>query len=256
MKAVGSIWGKWEIFKTISPRVRRFPSNCYNIIMADTQTVISDVKLFLERLKKDLPEVFGTPAKETKEGAPAAVVPHDNKVLYNGDLFPAEIYLTPDQEPGVAFDGQTFHVYLQTAQDNPSSLVTDWLREKAKETLSAKTAEWAQKMGVEFNQIFIKDQRTLWASCSGKKNLNFSYRIVKMPLAVQDYLMVHELCHLTYMNHGQEYWQLVARFCPDYKLHRRWLNENKDAIFAEVELVYHPESAETAPAATSTEDVQ
>ena len=225
--------------------------------MADTQTVISDVKLFLERLKKDLPEVFGTQAaKDTKPGEPKAEVPHDNKVLYNGDLFPAEIYLTPDQEPGVAFDGQTFHVYLQTAQDNPSSLVTDWLREKAKETLSAKTAEWAQKMGVEFNQIFIKDQRTLWASCSGKKNLNFSYRIVKMPLAVQDYLMVHELCHLTYMNHGQEYWQLVARFCPDYKLHRRWLNENKDAIFAEVELVYHPESAETAPAATSTEDVQ
>lgn len=215
--------------------------------MADTQSVISDVKLFLERLKKDLPEVFGTAAaKETKAGESAALVPQENKVLYNGDFFPAEIYVTPDQEAGVAFDGKVFHVYLQTEQDNPSQLVTDWLREKARETLTAKTTEWAQKMGVEFNQIFIKDQRTLWASCSGKKNLNFSYRIVKMPLAVQDYLMVHELAHLTYMNHGTEYWERVAQFCPDYKLHRRWLNENKDAIFADVELVYHPEK-ETAP---------
>ena len=225
------------------------------MIMADTQTVISDVKLFLERLKKDLPEVFGTQAaKDQKTGEPQAQVPHDNKVLYNGDLFPAQMYLTPDQEPGVAFDGKIFHVYLQTTQDNPSALVTDWLRNNAKEELTKKTAEWAQKMGVEFNQIFIKDQRTLWASCSGKKNLNFSYRIVKMPLAVQDYLMVHELCHLTYMNHGQEYWALVAQFCPDYKLHRRWLNDNKDAIFADVELTYQPDEGvvQTAPPQAAT----
>ena len=164
--------------------------------MSDTQTVISDVKLFLQRLKKDLPEVFGTPAsKETKAGEPAAPVAHDNKVLYNGDLFPAQMYLTPDQESGVAFDGKIFHVYLQTAQDDPALLVTERLKNNAKEELTKKTTEWAQKMNVEFNQIFIKDQQTLWASCSGKKNLNFSYRIVKMPLAVQDYLMVHELAH-------------------------------------------------------------
>ena len=210
--------------------------------MADTQTVISDVKLFLERLKKDLPEVFGAPAsKDTPSGQPVA---HDNKVLYNGDLFEAKTYLTPDQEPGVAFDGKIFHVYLQTEQDNPSALVTDWLKNNAKETLVQKTTDWAQKMGVEFNQISIKDQQTLWASCSGKKNLNFSYRIVKMPTAVQDYLIVHELCHLTYMNHGKEYWELVAQYCPDYKLHRRWLNENKDAIFADIELTYRPQGAE------------
>ena len=59
---------------------------------------------------------------------------------------------------------------------------------------------------------------------------------------MQDYLMVHELAHLTFMNHGAEYWARVAEFCPDYKLHRRWLNENKDAIFADVEIVYHPET--------------
>ncbi len=211
--------------------------------MADTQTTISDVKLFLERLKKDLPEIFGkqtSSAGQQADPTQPGTIP-ENKVLFKGNFFPAQMYLTPDQEPGVAFDGNSFHVYLQTAQDNPSELVTDWLRNNAKEELTQKTTAWAQQMGVEFNQIFIKDQRTLWASCSGKKNLNFSYRIVKMPPAVQDYLIVHELCHLTYMNHGAAYWALVERFCPDYKLHRRWLNENKDAIFADVSLTYRPE---------------
>lgn len=211
--------------------------------MSDTQTVISDVKLFLERLKKDLPEVFGKEEKrptEIKLGqkeTPSLSI-GGNKVLYNGDLFEARMYITPDQEEGVAFDGNVFHIYLQSKQGNPSALVTEWLKDNAKEIIPTKTKSWAEKMGVEFNNIVVKDQQTVWGSCSSKKNLNFSYRIIKMPRAVQDYLIIHELCHLTYMNHQDEYWALVAQFCPDYKLHRRWLNENKDAIFAEVSLNY------------------
>lgn len=226
--------------------------------MADTQSVISDVKLFLDRLKKELPEIFaGKEEKRPQDGAEASVSSGaENRVLYNGDLFEARMYLTPDQEEGVAFDGSVFHIYLQAKTSDPSALVTRWLRDKAGETLRAKTKEWADKMGVEFNHIVIKDQRTLWASCSGKKNINYSYRIVKMPLAVQDYLMVHELSHLVHMNHGQQYWELVAQYCPDYNHHRKWLNDNKGSVFAEVELKYQdpqpeePHTTENADAET------
>lgn len=62
--------------------------------------------------------------------------------------------------------------------------------------------------------------------------------------------MVHELAHLVHMNHGQEYWQLVAQYSPDYNLHRKWLNENKGSIFAEVELTYHAPEGENAAAET------
>ena len=228
--------------------------------MADTQTIISDVKLFLERLKKDLPEVFGKaeekPVTEIKLGKkePSVLAIEGNKVLYNGDLYQARMYITPDQEEGVAFDGSIFHVYLQNEQSDPSTLVTQWLKNKAKEVLPAKTKEWAEKMGAEYNNIVVKDQQTVWGSCSSKKNLNFSYRIIKMPLAVQDYLIVHELCHLMHMNHSPEYWALVAQYCPDYKIHKRWLNENKDALFAQVTLTYRqepqptPEEQKNAPA--------
>ena len=212
--------------------------------MADTQSVISDVKLFLEKLKQDLPEIFGPEQKADEQtDAPAENAPAQNRVLYNGDLYEARMYLTPDQEPGVAFDGTVFHIYLQTQDDNPAALVTAWLRQKADAVLKARTQEWAEKIGVEYNHIVLKDQKTLWASCSGKKNINYSYRIIKMPPAVQDYLMVHELCHLVHMNHGPEYWQLVAQFCPDYKNHRRWLNEHKDAVFADEKLVYREENS-------------
>lgn len=220
--------------------------------MADTQSVISDVKLFIERLKKELPEVFSTPSGPAEGNGPAP----ENRVLYNGDLYQARMYLTPDQEEGVAFDGEIFHVYLQSKTADPSALVTQWLRDKAGETLRQKTQQWAEKMGVEYNNITIKDQRTLWASCSGKKNINYSYRIIKMPLAVQDYLIVHELSHLVHMNHGQEYWQLVAQYCPDYNHHRKWLNENKGSIFADVELTYREEEEDKPAAQTPAQEEQ
>ena len=207
--------------------------------MADTQSVVSDVKLFIERLKKELPEVFGT--QNAQEDTSRAFSQTNNKVLYNGDFFEVRMYITPDQEEGVAFDGNIFHIYLHDKKSSPSDLITDWLKNKADEILKQKTQMWAEKIGVEYNHIVIKDQRTLWASCSGKKNINYSYRIIKMPLIVQDYLIIHELCHLVHMNHGQEYWELVAQFSPDYKQHRRWLNDNKGSIFADVELTYTEE---------------
>lgn len=204
--------------------------------MSDTQSVISDVKLFIERLKKEMPEVFGGAAENTETEA--------GKILYQGKLLPARIHLTPDQEEGVDFAGDAFDIYIQTPQADVNAMAEKWLKEKATEVLQNKTAEWAQKMGVEYNHVVVKDQQTLWASCSSKKNINYTYRIIKMPEAIRDYLIVHELSHLVHMNHGSEYWQLVGQFCPDYKNHRKWLNDNRGAVFANLDLKYIPQEEE------------
>ncbi len=213
--------------------------------MSDTQTVISDVKLFIERLKKELPEVFGGPTENAETEA--------GKILYEGKLYPARIHVTPDQEEGVDFNGNAFDIYLQTPQADANALADQWLRNKANEVLKAKTAEWAQKMGVQYNNITIKNQQSLWASCSAKKNINYTYHIIKMPTAIRDYLIVHELSHLVHMNHGAEYWQLVAQYCPDYKAHRRWLNDNRGAVFAALDLKYTPQADNASSAAPAAE---
>jgi len=207
----------------------------------DIETTISDVKIFIEKLKSDLPEVF-TAAQAGPDGqGPEAVVQTGGKVLYLGDLLDTEIILNPDiEKPSAALEDGRIIVYIKTEHDNIGQVIETWLRAQANEILPAKINTWAQTMGVQFNNIVIKDQKTMWASCSQKNNLNFSYRVIKMPKIIIDYLIVHELTHLIHFNHGTDYWATVANHAPGYKEHRKWLNNNKYAVLADVEIKYSP----------------
>ena len=68
-----------------------------------------------------------------------------------------------------------------------------------------------------YHRVSIRNQKTRWGSCSSKGNLNFSYRILFLEPEAQDYLIVHELCHLKEFNHSQRFWDLVSQQSPNYK---------------------------------------
>ena len=202
----------------------------------DIETTISDVKLFLEKLKSELPEVFTKPAAETENSENNIEQKQETagKVLYLGNLCEAELTLNTEQkQPTVILADNKFYITLTSKEQNPSALCEDFLRRQALDFLTARAKELAAKMEVTFNNLTVKDQKSLWGSCSQKNNLNFSYRLIKMPRAVIDYLVVHELAHLLHFDHSTDFWATVEKFIPDYKQHRRWLNNNKYAVMAQ-----------------------
>lgn len=101
-----------------------------------------------------------------------------------------------------------------------------WYRKEAAVVLANKAAGYAQQMHVYFKELHIKDQKSRWGSCSSRGSLNFNWRILMAPESVCDYVLIHELCHLTHMNHSKEFWQMVERYCPEYKQYKLWLKEN------------------------------
>lgn len=76
----------------------------------------------------------------------------------------------------------------------------------------------------------IKEQKTRWGSCSKKGNLNFNWRIILAPPGILDYVVVHELSHLVYMDHSKNFWHTVSEYMPDYKNARLWLRKNGERL--------------------------
>ena len=95
----------------------------------------------------------------------------------------------------------------------------------------ARASHWAPQLGVTFGRVSVKDQKSLWGSCSRAGNLNFSWRLTLAPAEVLDYVVIHELAHRIEMNHSRRFWSHVARICPDYKVHRKWLRKNGEALY-------------------------
>lgn len=109
-------------------------------------------------------------------------------------------------------------------------------RGRAREVILARVGHWASRLSLAYGRVFIKDQRTLWGSCSGRRNLNFNWRLAAAPPEALNYVVIHELCHLREMNHSKNFWDLVRGACPDYKARRRWLRDNSAALRGQVPL--------------------
>ena len=88
-----------------------------------------------------------------------------------------------------------------------------------------KVAHWNQLYGFSFNKITIGRGSSRWGSCSSKGNLRFNYKILFLSEEFQDYLVVHELCHLKEMNHSNRFWGLVEKQIPNYKDLRKRLKQ-------------------------------
>lgn len=104
--------------------------------------------------------------------------------------------------------------------------LTGWLKQQARMIIQKRVALYAQRAGLSYNLIKITEAETRWGSCSLHKNLNFNWRLVMAPVSVIDYVVTHELAHLTEMNHSRQFWENVRRMFPIYRQYKTWLNRN------------------------------
>ncbi|MBS7007336.1 M48 family metallopeptidase [Anaerostipes sp.] len=98
--------------------------------------------------------------------------------------------------------------------------------QEARSVITRMCRQYAGQMGVSYNKISIREQKTRWGSASSKGNLNFNWKLILMPEDVLEYVVVHELSHLKVMNHSPVFYRVVARYLPNYKQPKKWLSDH------------------------------
>ncbi|WP_457747266.1 M48 family metallopeptidase, partial [Sulfurimonas sp.] len=96
--------------------------------------------------------------------------------------------------------------------------IEHFYKEKAIEKIIPLTKKWAKNMGVEPEHISFRYSKNRWGSCSSTNRISFNYHLVKLSSSLIEYVVVHELAHISYQNHSKDFWKLVHKYLPDYKI--------------------------------------
>src|SRR5206468_12264664 len=99
-------------------------------------------------------------------------------------------------------------------REAPQEVLREWLADRAREAFVERAAFWAPRLGVSYARVTIRDQRSVWGSCTKAGHLSFNWRVVMAPPETLDYLVIHELSHLREMNHSKAFWAIVSEHCP------------------------------------------
>lgn len=102
-----------------------------------------------------------------------------------------------------------------------------YLYRRIKGYLETRTGELARLMGTQYRHVTIRAQKTRWGSCSRDNNINFNWRLIFFERAVIDYVIIHELAHTIHHNHSRRFYNLLEKFCPDYKVFRKKLKNSQ-----------------------------
>ncbi len=95
--------------------------------------------------------------------------------------------------------------------------------------LTERVRYWSARMGLAPKAVQFRSQKTMWGSCSSQGHISLNWRLMAMPAATVDYVVIHELAHLRHGNHSRRFWSLVTVHCPSYQNHRKWLRDHQYA---------------------------
>lgn len=147
-----------------------------------------------------------------------------------GAAFP---YLGVDREVAVetrpysVVDGDAIRLAAHHVDETSVKRALETLyRRLARERFESLAERHAAPMGVDYDRIEVRNQRTKWGSCSTTGTISLNWRLMLAPPRISEYVVVHELAHRRELNHSDAFWAIVEEHDPAYEAHREWLREN------------------------------
>ena len=197
-------------------------------VAAPTNTPDSELRAIV---RKRAPWILSHASEEILEAAPKRFVSGET-LPYLGRNVRLVVESADVRSPEVRFDHWRFRVTVPMTLSEDEHYepirraVVGWYRNRAAERLPDVVERWWPRLGRgEMSPIFVRDQRQRWGSCAPDGTLRFNWRAMMLKPALIEYVVVHELAHLTHRNHSTDFWGLLSRAMPDAQQRRKSLKE-------------------------------
>ena len=154
------------------------------------------------------------------------------KITLLGKKYTLRVNVSPSlTDSSVKLSGNSIIVSLPedatgSLSDSVRKHLIDWCKEYTKEIVSERVEHFSKIMDVIPAKLVIKDLKSIWGSCTSRNVININWKIIMAPMAVVDYLVVHELTHIKIKNHSKQFWKMAESIYPNCKACSEWLKQN------------------------------
>lgn len=191
------------------------------IVTAPEGTSEDKIKTIVESKRKWIEEKISSSQKFDLEDSKEFV--SGESIMYLGRFYSLKVDDTEIES--LIFD-DCFHI-AQDKSANAKEIFKQWFLKRAEEYIVPLAKSCAENLGVAYKQCKIVDNmKYRWGSCTPKGNICFNWRIIKAPMNVIRYVILHELAHRLEYNHTEKFWNIVSVQQPDYQSAKEWLKEN------------------------------
>jgi len=147
-------------------------------------------------------------------------------VYYRGEAYPLSLVPYEKRHTKLQFNGEIF--ILNYSVYDPvlfQKHIDNFYKKRATEYLPSIVEIWSQKMEVSYSDISFRKTKRQWGSCSSRNKLSFNTMVMKLPEHLIQYIVIHELAHITHKHHQKKFWDFVVLYLPEYKTHIQELKE-------------------------------
>lgn len=193
------------------------------VVHAPAEMSEENIRRVVESKRQWIYEKAGHPQKYSKlPHPPGKELVSGESALYLGRQYRIEVVKTG--LAGIQFARRFFIPAIKS--DKKIEALREWYMGRAKEKIIPRVQIHARALGVDIASIKIIESRFRWGSCTLKDNVNLNWRLIKAPMFVIDYVIVHELAHLIEANHTPRFWNIVHAQTPTMEKAKAWLKEN------------------------------
>jgi len=165
------------------------------------------------------------------------ILSYSSLLLYRGKQYPISVgtAFMPSVKNNnrIGFNGTHFFLPPNLTPDQIKANCIKIYKILAKHDLTQKTALFAQQMSLSYKCVKVNSSKTRWGSCSARKSINYSWRLIMADDDIINYVVVHELAHTRVLNHSPAFWKIVESVFPDYLERRRRLRELEKSLRGE-----------------------